>query len=244
MRCPCDTIHLWPEILLIKPSLQGMVWLRLVVPVTIGDAVDPTAPVFFLSYAHSPPRVGSGDHDRTIVKFFNDLSENVAELVSIAPGSSLGFMDRSMEVGVNWTQQLLTAVGTCRVFVAMLSPRYFRSSWCSQEWFAFSQRRVANSEHGGSAIVPVIWAPFPEEQIPNAARKVQRFSPHDIREPGVGQLYESEGVFGLMQMDTNAYQIVVWRLAQTIARLSFTVRVEPNVLNENKLRDILAERSP
>jgi hypothetical protein len=58
-------------------------------------ARDDVHPLFFLSYA----RPGSSEPDRKVKTFFNDLSENVSELVSRRPGADPGFMDRSIRPG-------------------------------------------------------------------------------------------------------------------------------------------------
>src|SRR5215472_7793444 len=111
------------------------------------DEVDPKAPLFFLSYARSAAAEAQmipRERNRFFFRFFDDLSENVAELVSRPPGSDPGYMDRSISGGVHWRSELLEAIGTCQVFVALLSVRYFGSHWCSREWYAFSQRTVLN----------------------------------------------------------------------------------------------------
>jgi len=217
-----------------------------------GEA-DPRAPLFFLSYAHSvdgyqangPPQ----EPNRLVVKLFDDLSVNVAELVSRPAGSDPGYMDRSMHGGVRWTSELLRAIGTCHVFVALLSASYFVSSWCSREWFAFSQRTVVRQSGDGSdhqtAIIPVIWAPLPHDRIPAIVNSVQRFSPSGLVNADITAQYEENGVVGLLRMQQeSAYQTVVWRLAQRIARIHYSHWVEPCPLPESELRDIFREQVP
>lgn len=205
--------------------------------------IDPRDPLFFLSYAHEAQR----EHDvprgrnRWFAKFFNDLSENVAELISREPGSDPGYMDMSIPYGDHWNANLLHAVGTCQVFVALLSRPYFRSEWCGMEWYAFSQRKVTGRGSAGSsnqtAIVPVIWAPFRDEDVPSAVSPVQRFSPRGLPDEVRAQ-YEADGVFGLLKMSVDhAYPMVIWRLARHIADIHYAHRVEPNVLLDTELCD-------
>src|ERR1700689_5317411 len=53
------------------------------------DKIDPSAPVFFLSYAHAPDRQGGqpADQNKLFEDFFEELSGDVAQLVSLPPGS-------------------------------------------------------------------------------------------------------------------------------------------------------------
>jgi len=181
------------------------------------------------------------------MRFFNDLSDNVAELVSRSVGADPGYMDRSMGGGNYWTTELLQAVGTCKVFVALLSVPYFQSEWCSMEWFAFTQRRVirysgAGSEHQ-TAIVPVVWAaPLPHDHVPAAVDRVQRFLPSSLPDVDIAGQYEAEGIVGLLQMKMDLYYVVVWKLAQRIAEIYHNFRVEPRVLRAQQLRDIFREQ--
>lgn len=215
-----------------------------------SDGVDPRSPLFFLSYAHSPAikRARSKDHGRNwrVVRFFEDLSENVAELVSRPAGSDPGYMDRSIAGGRRWTPDLLRAIGTCQVFVALLSPVYVDSLWCGLEWHAFAQRQVLSFPQGQrsneTAIIPVIWAPIHEEDIPDIVREIQWFYPHDSSNTSIAAPYESDGVLGLLQLDNDAYQAVVWQLARRITDIHYTHRVEPRSFEVDELRNIFKEQ--
>lgn len=206
----------------------------------VGDD-DPRTPLFFLSYAHATKGQGR------LVRFFNELSENVAELVSRKAGSDPGYMDRSMEVGNRWAGNLLEAIGTCQVFVALLSGPYFESTWCSMEWFAFSQRPVTRRLDAAvshqTAFVPVVWAaPLPSGLTPTAVKEVQQFSPNALPDVDLAGLYREHGVVGLRQMQVRLYRAVVWQIAQRIADIYYTYRVEPHVLGQHELRDVFQER--
>lgn len=209
---------------------------------------NPNSPVFFLSYARASEMLGGDrphDRDRLVAKFFADLSENVSNLIGRPAGAEPGYLDRSIQSGARWTDDLLEAIGTSQVFVALLSVPYFRSSWCSMEWFAFSQRQVAASriEPGGqSNVIPVVWAPVPADQTPGAVNRIQRFVPAGLPDRGIAEQYQRDGVMGLLLMRReSAYQAVVWRLAQHIAELYLRQQVEPLVLRESDLRDTFHE---
>lgn len=203
---------------------------------------DPRAPLFFLSYAHA----GRGQQS-LLVRFFDDLSENVAQLVSRPAGSDPGYLDRSMGGGNRWAGELLRSIGTCRVFVALLSASYFQSKWCGMEWFAFSQRQVVKCIDSGpeqqSAVIPVVWAaPLPPDQTPTVVADVQRFSPSAVSNIDISRRYEADGVFGLLRTQVDLYDAVVWRLAQRISDIYYSCQVEPRVLKQHELRDIFREQ--
>lgn len=216
-------------------------------PVIVPNGGSPRrAPLFFLSYAHSAEgeaQIMPRERNRAFFQFFDDLSENVAELVSREPGSDPGYMDKSIGGGTHWQPELLEAIGTCQVFVALLSVRYYTSAWCGREWYAFSRRKVLNHTGGTTkyqaVIVPVLWAaPIPRQQVPSAVSELQIFTPKGLPNPNIATLYAREGVVGLIQMRLDdIYQAVVWKLAQHIADLQYRHWVEPHVLSPDELRN-------
>lgn len=217
------------------------------------DEIDLRSPLFFLSYARSRLANGSvgptTEPSRQVIQFFDDLSANVAELVSRRTGADPGFIDRSIPAGRRWSSELLTAVGTCQVFVALLSASYLECEWCGREWDAFSRREVTKIGEDGSSheagIVPVIWAPMREGTHPSAIAAIERFSPTRLRYPEIASNYEKEGIFGLLQMGyTDHYQVVVWRLAQRIAEICYGHRISPRTFEHDELRNIFREGAP
>lgn len=202
---------------------------------------QPAAPLFFFSYAHA------GRQSPLVARFFHDLSEDVAEAVGRPTGSDPGFMDRSMRSGLRWPDGLRKAVGTCQVFVALLSDPYVTSPWCVREWYAFSRRtvvsRTGEDATGVTGIFPVTWAtPILDSRLPPPVARVQRFLPRELPGQELCAQYEADGVYGLMrQHQETQYRCVVWRLAQSIAEFHFAFQVEP--LGEDDMRDIFQEPS-
>lgn len=205
----------------------------------MAEEVRPRAPLFFLSYAHPGGR-------QRISRFFDDLTENIDQLVGRPVGADPGFMDTHISGGSRWSRDLLAAVGRCQVFIPMLSSPYLASTWCGREWFAFAQRMVTpavdlRSAHQ-SAIVPIVWAPVSPERAPRVVRDVQWFSPSGLTGLDIPELYEANGIFGLMAMGLETpYQTVVWEIAKHIRDVYYGCHVEPLVLREEQLRNVFQE---
>lgn len=211
------------------------------------DAAELPPPAFFLSYAHPPAGQQIGvpqQPTRWFDKFFDGLSETVAELVGLELGTDVGFMDRSMQAGEIWSDELLQAVGTCQVCVALLSPRYIGRKWCAMEWSAFAQRRVIRrSDHkevSRRPIIPVKWAPMPgDNRVPAAVKKVQHFGLTGLPDPGHGALYGTEGIVGLMHMGAPAYDTIVWKVARAVSTFCETYWVAPQAFRQADLEQSL-----
>jgi hypothetical protein len=207
----------------------------------VPDEEDYGSP-FFLSYARAgQDSARAGDADERVEKFFHDLEENVGELISPPAAVPVGFMDREIEGGMWWTDELMRAVGTCQVLVALLSVRYLRSDWCKMEWHAFTQRTVRPRAEPvisptQGCIVPVYWAPVPS--LPGHISLRQIFSPGRELNPGAPAQYKRNGIFGLMRTRdlANFYEIVVWELAMHIAKIYHSQRVEHRLFELAELR--------
>jgi FxsC-like protein len=173
-------------------------------------------PYFFLSYARTPKRdpADKEDPDRWVYKLYRDLCEVILQLTDARPEET-GFMDRENKLGAEWSPELVNALQRCRVFVPLYSRRYFESSYCGKEWFAFARRQVMNAARGGdvvSAVVPALWTRMNAEQLPNVAQSVQ--FDHAV----LGERYCSEGFYGIMKLQNYRadYQRAVYRLAERI----------------------------
>jgi hypothetical protein len=206
--------------------------------VSLRDGELSREPVFFLSYAH-PNRMS-----RDEISFFEILTSHVNELTGAPPGAVVGFMDHStMRGGERWTQELLDALRTCRVFVPLLSTRFVKSSWCAFEWEIFARRPVRrlhdDASGNGTAILPVFWSPIPDEAlIPDDVKAVQRFAPRYL-DDRVVEAYHRNGIYGLRRTDSAAYEAVAWELAMRIAEVHAAYAVEPGVPDLRDLRDPL-----
>ena len=211
----------------------------------IPTVLDPVAPLFFVSHAnaYNDSNIGTDmDPNSPFGRFHHDLSQDIGQLTARRAGADPGFLDRGMAAGVDWEREILTAVGTCQVLVALVSKPYTESMWCGREWDAFSRRRTWRRTDRAlmpspTCILPVIWAPSPD--LPRVVLTPQLFVPKSVSEEETGQIgprYKSEGVYGLFMIDPRgAYRATVWRLAQEIQRLIATYWVEPDVPDDSSV---------
>jgi hypothetical protein len=212
---------------------------------------NPLDPLFFVSYVHAGggPRATGRPHerDRHVAQFFDLVSDHLAQLVPRGPGADPGFLDRQIPGGGAWSAELLNALSNCHVFVALLSAPYLQSAWCGREWHGFSQRKVIgvtpDADPHETAIIPVIWAPLPAgTRVPSVVEAVQHFVPVGLPDPDIAERYRRDGLYGLMvSRQEDAYQMVVWRLAQHIAGIIHSHMVEPFRLTPDDLRDVFQE---
>jgi TIR domain len=195
---------------------------------------DFAGPPFFLSYARAkaPARAPEprGDVNEGVERLFMDLSNRVAQLLPLPAGLDAGFVDLKLEAGTRWSLELLRTVGTCGVFVALLSDPYLhRSEWCAMEWDLFSRRKVrrirTTGRDFGSPILPVLWTPL-ERPVPDLVAAVQRFSPLGVP-PEFREMYASEGVLGLSDVYAQAYTAIVWKIARQIQITYNSFTVDP-----------------
>lgn len=206
--------------------------------------------MFFLSHARTTAAKraagNTGAHvaraQKFLQQFFGDLSEHVGELLASRAGEEPGFVDRSLQGSEHWSAEILHAVGTAQVFVALLSPAYVESDWCAMEWDAFSRRIVMRTDgHDGEAptmILPVLWTPVPQAGQPKVVRAVHRFTPDN--DDAAAAQYSANGIYGLLTTRKKvAYEKVVWQIGRRIADLCGQCQVGPGIpLVPSDLRNV------
>lgn len=133
----------------------------------------PEGPFFFLSYARDDHL---GDAQHVIKRFREDLETEIA--VRLGWDRPVGFMDsRDIDNGDDWSDELRTALGACRVFVPILSRTLFGREYCGREWAYFEQRIAAADRAGGARpplIQPVLLVgPHRLEPVPEVVGRVQ-----------------------------------------------------------------------
>lgn len=185
-----------------------------------------SAPVFFLSYArhHRAPEDKAGsaeDPDRWTLRFFDDLTFEVAELTTLPRHTRPGFMDRELRVGQEWPRRISEALAACRVFLPLYTPRYFASLSCASEWYLFQARQSAHELTSGTrpeAIIPVLWLPMPDTELPPAAQALQ-FDHHTL-----GEAYARLGFLQLIRLARfkDEYQLAIHALAREVVRVALS----------------------
>ncbi|WP_166661402.1 TIR-like protein FxsC [Paractinoplanes brasiliensis] len=196
---------------------------------------DPSAPVFFLSYWRpDPAKHGAGqprEPNRFVMQFFDELSENVNNLIGSMPGRDPGFLDVARGGGELWERQLLHAAGTCQVFICLLSTPYLTGSqWCAREWDLFTRREVrprhSLAQPYETAVVPVLWTPL-STPLPPVVSDVNLFVPTRLRDDYRAE-YQAEGLLGLLRTGQRlVFDTVVWRIAQRVVDIRHNYWVEP-----------------
>lgn len=124
---------------------------------------------FLLSYDRED---GDGGY---VKEFFNQLADELARRRAGWHKDRVGYLDVKVPTGSRWPDRLSAALGTCQVFLALYSPRYFDSEYCGKEWWIFSERvREYETQKSREAelIIPVLWEPTPGD-IPAVARPLQ-----------------------------------------------------------------------
>jgi FxsC-like protein len=184
-------------------------------------------PYFFLSYARTPrlDLADQSDPDRWVSQLYRDLRQHIVDQTRIQPRSA-GFMDRNNLVGSRWPGELADALATCRVFVPLYCPRYFASKNCGMEWFAFARREASRRARGlppANAIVPIIWVPVKEDQMPEVARPIQ-YDHADL-----GSRYAADGLLCLIKLRRyrDDYEAAVLHLARRIVEVANETQIRP-----------------
>nr|WP_221382476.1 TIR-like protein FxsC [Actinoplanes polyasparticus] len=162
---------------------------------------------FFLSYAR-------GDDQHWVNQFFDNLSAEVRSHAGLPANRAVGFLDMEMPVGERWSQALMTALDTCRTFVALISPRYLISEACGREWAVFDDRLRTLEDRGPLAhpppLLPLLW--LPPTQLPHTV-VARQYLNH-----GMPDVYDRGGLRQMMRLTRHRddYLELLDRLARQI----------------------------
>jgi FxsC-like protein len=159
---------------------------------------------FFLSYAR-------GDDDVYVKKFFDELSKEVRALTGDPSDYEVGFLDvRGIPLGASWSPQLINALSTCRVFISLCSPSYFRRPACGKEWQVFATRLAMHQRATGAqvpALMPLLWTPSAE--MPDLAARLQYHT------ESLGDAYRQDGLRQLVRLNR---RVPLLRLVSSLAK--------------------------
>src|ERR1041385_6451152 len=113
--------------------------------------------VLFWSYVHS-----DNTHDG---KDLTWLSERLTGELRMQTGMVLdSFWDESVRLAADWQAQIEDALGSAALMIAIITPSYFRSSYCLAEYEFFRDREQA--EGRALRIIPVYNVTTPELESP------------------------------------------------------------------------------
>lgn len=185
---------------------------------------------FFLSYAHN-------DDNDDVAAFYKDLSVQLRVRTGADRDSRVGFRDNNnLRAGEAWPVELIDAISTANTFLALYSPRYFKSKVCGQEWSVFAHRLAEYEARYGRrapALIPLMWVD--DTEVPAHVKDIQH---GDI---SFGQEYAKHGAWGLAQMRNtrhhDAYLDFVKAVAVRIKSIAATYHL-PEYSGPRKLTDI------
>jgi hypothetical protein len=111
---------------------------------------------FFFSYAEI-----TNDKNNTIRHFFDKLNEQVG--IHLGKKEKIGFFaTENIRSGNNWDEKIIEALNTSKVFIYLVSPAYYQSSWCSLEWqFFYTKTQIAKNKNliteKPGLMIPIPW---------------------------------------------------------------------------------------
>jgi hypothetical protein len=219
-------------------------------PPEIPRQLDPVSTVFFVSHKTAPDHEAGEptEPNAVFVKFCRDLTRDLDQLVPRRAGADAGFIDRELRSGEDWDQEIMTAIGTCQVLVALVSQPFYDSDYCGKEWDAFTRRRTYRRKDRELMREPrcalrILWTPERQQVHPPALAKLQLFRPDPTSHSELGQLYLREGLYGMYRAEKDAYEATVWRIALEVQRLVTNYWVETRIPeNSNSLTNVFAAK--
>ncbi|MBL7494401.1 toll/interleukin-1 receptor domain-containing protein [Frankia sp. AgB1.9] len=166
-------------------------------------------PTFFTSHV-------ARDADNALVKRFHHDLEREVRLRFTGTPKPWGFLGEShLSVGQPFKPDLLMALCTAKVMVALLTDAYFTRPWCGREWAVFAERaRLA--EAAGLPRPPVLtvpWlrqrGPFPDS-LPRPVRQLQLTASY------LDEIYEGLCLVDLMRQRPANYDDLIIALADLV----------------------------
>jgi len=183
-------------------------------------------PLFFFSYARAD-RSGAGNGllraqdsgpGNSVDQFYNNLCDEVAALTGLR-SADVGYYDvRNLELGALWPKDLMEALQSALVMVALFSPTYFSRWACGREFQVFRRRHEALTKSLGrmteSRVLPVLWVrpDITYDAIPVCCRDY--ITNLQNTAPGMPESYKSLGLRRMFEREENRNTNIV---CQTIA---------------------------
>ncbi|GAA2243064.1 hypothetical protein GCM10010368_04870 [Streptomyces roseiscleroticus] len=149
----------------------------------------------FLSYC------GEDNDAYLVTDFFGDLCNEIRHTTTLA-ADDIGYQYMGMRVATEWRKELTDALGSCKVFLAMISPRYFANDFCGKEWWVFAERQRMHIEstpcsESPQFIIPVMWEKCRLEGAAAIPKVASDIWAHD---PALGRVYAERGLRQMVQL--------------------------------------------
>ncbi|MEU3184784.1 TIR-like protein FxsC [Streptomyces sp. NPDC006923] len=171
----------------------------------------------FLSFS------GDDNENDLVSDFFEDLCQEIIRITTLSR-DHLGYNYAEMRAAMKWRRELSEALGSCKVFIPLYSPRYFASEFCGKEWWAFSQRleqyAASTPAPEPNMIFPVIWEGVFHDRVrlPKTAADIW------ARQRELGERYAKTGLRQLVQLKhhrdyTAQYHEIIYMLGERVAGL-------------------------
>jgi hypothetical protein len=190
----------------------------------VPENSDPTTSYFYLSHERDS---ATGLAGPAVEELFHLLCAYLRELdadfdrdgrsatVPVIPGRLAG-----VPVGGGLLREIVVPLAGCRVFVPLLSAKYFANEWSRHELEMVKRRDdMARRDvpFGLSAIVPVLWDAATDIALPPWATDLP------WRDERLGGDYLELGLRGLRDQDREHYHRVAFHIARRIRDLAATL---------------------
>jgi TIR domain len=109
----------------------------------------------FFSYARD-------DFDPYMDQFVTDLTSETRLLLGRGKGDPIFFRDENdIDLGKPWRPEIINALQSAKVLVAVQTPRYFIRPYCGKEVGIIRKRRslIPYTRERAPEVLPVIWCP-------------------------------------------------------------------------------------
>ena len=167
-------------------------------------------PRVFVSYCHRDGKRG------LVSEFVKRLQDEITRTTDW-PEQDILYLDTSVRVGTLWSEELVSALRDCDVFLALYSPRYFKSEYCGKEWWLFAKRLqqyMDNHSVRPASLIPILWeAPSDSFSPPKFAADLQ------YTEGSFGAAYAELGLRRIVQHSgphKKVYRSVIEQLTERI----------------------------
>lgn len=179
-------------------------------------------PTFFFSHARQDREEAP---EKFLVKFFEDLEKYVAGLEGLVLPT--GVLDSRVKQGYDWNTELSAGLAKSRVFVAILTPLYFKRPNCGKELAVFLLRNPAlkiaadGALADAASVLPILWYAQKDTLVPKLIDNISNvpgLTPDEEKDPetiAAVDRYKRKGMARCVDSEP-AYTELLTKFARTI----------------------------